>query len=553
MKRQRILISVLALGLLLTLVAGLALAQEPVVQEKMSVQGAVGTSFTYQGRVLHDGTPIDGTCDFEFSLWDAPSGGSQLAGQAANGVEVNDGYFSVELDFGDGAFTGDARYLQIGVDCGGGGALLEPRVALAAAPYAHSLRPGAEVEGSGNYVLSVTNTGTGDGIRAFSSAAEYNWAALYGVNDSSGSGVYGSSSSGSGVYGSSSSGVGVYGGVGTASGKSPITGAAVWGDSADRPGVFGTSNSAGGVGGWSTSGPGVSGISDSSTGVSGASNSGNGVEGASTSGNGVHGTSSSGVGVYGGVGTASGKSPITGAGVWGDSADRPGVFGSSNSAGGVGGQSTSGPGVTGISDSGNGVAGTSNSGNGVYGYSPSGHGVHGQANPPDGYGIYSEGNAYVAGELFWDGKTSYIAISTAAFIPELYGDIGHVEYDNEGYYLENEEDTGQYFAAQAQLPHNAIVTELRVGWRDGSDTAGTVYLKRRSMFEVTQAPETMASVTSVGSFGGIQEGVRSDDTIDNAAVDNENYTYYLELYLPSGTEDIKLYGVVIEYTIYEPY
>jgi len=139
MKRQRILISVLALGLMLTLVAGLALAQGPVVQREMSLQGAVGTSFTYQGRLLLDGTPVDGNLDFYFTLWTAPSDGDLVGEQTASGVEVNDGYFSAELDFGSDVFKGDARYLGMEVE----GTSLEPRVALNPTPYAHSLRPGA--------------------------------------------------------------------------------------------------------------------------------------------------------------------------------------------------------------------------------------------------------------------------------------------------------------------------------------------------------------------------------------------------------------------------
>jgi hypothetical protein len=367
MKRQRILISVLALGLLLTLVAGLALAQGPVVQGETSVQGAVGTSFTYQGRVLHNGTPIDGTCDFEFSLWDAPSGGSQVGGQAAPGVEVNDGYFSMELDFGASAFTGDARYLEIVVDCGGGGALLDPRVALNPAPYAHSLRPGADVEGSGSYVLSVTNTGTGDGIRAFSSATQYNWAALYGVNDSSGSGVYGSSSSGSGVYGNSTSGIGVSGKSGTASGKIPVAlGVGVWGDGDSSVGVYGTSNSASGVVGWSTDGMGVGGVSASGYGVSGTA------------------TGSEGVGVYG---EATTLDTLTGYVAYGgyfvaNGAFDIGVYGESKHShpywDGYGGYFKTAAG----------------GGAGVYGEATnsegSNYGVHGKSNSSSGYGGYFE-------------------------------------------------------------------------------------------------------------------------------------------------------------------
>jgi len=56
---------------------------------------------------------------------------------------------------------------------------------------------------SGNnsgYGLSVGNSGTGDGIRGYTSATTYNYAALYGVCDSTGTGVYGLSSSGWGGF-----------------------------------------------------------------------------------------------------------------------------------------------------------------------------------------------------------------------------------------------------------------------------------------------------------------------------------------------------------------
>jgi len=489
-----------------------AQAQEDAPERKLSSQAAVGTGFTYQGRLLDNGAPVEGTCSFGLSLYGSPSGVDQVGTtQDKTGVPVSNGYFTVnDLDFGADAFDGSARYLEIAVDCGGGAETLDPRVVLNAAPYAHSLRPGSVVKGSSTgSILSIEND--------------------------------------------SSIGVGLVAEAGTASGKSPITGAALWGDSATVPGMVGTSNNAAGVFGWSTSNAGVGALS----------NSGNAVEATSVSGHGVRGEATGSTGTpYGVYGLASDAGSATSFGVYGQSNSSVGTgVGGEAPMNGIYGEATSSSGETygvyGKSDStsGHGVYGTNTSagGSGVYGYSASGHGVHGKANPPDGYGVYSEGNAYVEGELFWDAKTSYVAVSTAAFIPELYGDIGHVEYNNEGYYLKNEEDTAQYFVAQAQLPHNAIVTELLVGWRDGSDSAGDVYLKRRSMMAVNDSIDTMASVTSVGSFGSIQEGVWSDDTIDNAAIDNRSYTYYLELYLPSSTEDIRLYGVVIEYTIYEPY
>lgn len=148
-------------------------AQEPTPQDSAIIRGtALGSAFTYQGRLADSSTgdPIAGPCDFQFSLWDAAGGGTQIGStQTASNVTLSDGSFSATLDFGADAFEGEARYLQIGVRCpagSGGYTTLNGRVALTGAPYAHSLRPGATIEGSSIYaILSARNASTGEGVR----------------------------------------------------------------------------------------------------------------------------------------------------------------------------------------------------------------------------------------------------------------------------------------------------------------------------------------------------------------------------------------------------
>jgi len=48
-----------------------------------------------------------------------------------------------------------------------------------------------------------------------------------------------------------------------------------------------------------------------------------------------------------------------------------------------------------------------------------------------------------------------------------------------------------------------------------------------------------------GLRGSTRQGVWSDDTIEYATVDNENYTYFLEVSLLAAAEDIELKGVVL--------
>ncbi len=116
--------------------------------EPQSPQGIYGSAFTYQGQLKSGGTPYNGACDLRFGLWDALNGGAQIGIQTKNNVGIVDGLFTVQLDFGVGAFRGDERWLRIEVRCpagAGGYTALIPRQALTAAPYALAL-PGLWTE-----------------------------------------------------------------------------------------------------------------------------------------------------------------------------------------------------------------------------------------------------------------------------------------------------------------------------------------------------------------------------------------------------------------------
>ena len=100
---------------------------------------SVGTAFTYQGQLTKGGSAYTGSCDFQFSLYDALSGGTQVGStDTQTGVTVTNGLFTVQLDFGASAFTGSARWLEIKVQCVGdsGYTTLTPRQPLTPAPYA---------------------------------------------------------------------------------------------------------------------------------------------------------------------------------------------------------------------------------------------------------------------------------------------------------------------------------------------------------------------------------------------------------------------------------
>lgn len=103
-------------------------------------QVPAGTDFTYQGQLKNAGAPLDGTADLQFRLFDANAGGAQIGPTVPrNALTIADGLFTVKLDFGTGAFDGDARWLQIAVRSPAGSGTfttLTPRQALTAAPYA---------------------------------------------------------------------------------------------------------------------------------------------------------------------------------------------------------------------------------------------------------------------------------------------------------------------------------------------------------------------------------------------------------------------------------
>ena len=356
----------------------------------------VGNGFTYQGSLKNNGSPANGQFDFQFKLYDALSGGTQVGNTlTVSNQAVTDGLFTVLLDFGASAFGGQARWLEIAVRQAGGGTYttLAPRQPLSAVPYAQSLATGS----SGAVItatlpgpaLIVTNTNTiglqGTGGTGSYGVRGYGGIGVYGITTvASGVGVRGDSQNGYGLHGTSGgSGIGVrgegssqHGGLFT---NNSTTGyAALQGIASGTPGygVYGEGNSIG-VWGSTTNGTGVRGATTGGYGVHGYSVAGGtGVRGESPGGNGVYGLSTSGTssGVYG-ENTATG-----GRGLWG-------VANTGSQAQGVRGESTTGVGVYGSSGSATNY--------GVYGITAAGNqggaGVYGGATGTGGIGIEGHG------------------------------------------------------------------------------------------------------------------------------------------------------------------
>jgi hypothetical protein len=220
------------------------------------VSATVGTGFTYQGRLIDDNEVADGLYDFEFALYDYPIDGNQIGTGTIdiNDLDVIDGYFTVELNFGGGVFfDGAARWLDIGVRPGNSNdandfVTLVPRQNLTPTPNAIYAQEAAHARGasltlpysetfsSSVPLFSMTNTnpnGTWPAIHGESQSLHSSASAVRGVITSTspapdsagirginngqadaGVGVWGShAGNGYGVYGSASgeTGRGVYG------------------------------------------------------------------------------------------------------------------------------------------------------------------------------------------------------------------------------------------------------------------------------------------------------------------------------------------------------
>lgn len=102
------------------------------------------TTFTYQGSLRAGSAAVAGTADLKFRLYGASAGGAQIGIEISkSGVTVDHGLFSVDLDFGDGAFLpGAARWLEVDVRSPAGSGNFEtiaPRTAINPTPLAQGL------------------------------------------------------------------------------------------------------------------------------------------------------------------------------------------------------------------------------------------------------------------------------------------------------------------------------------------------------------------------------------------------------------------------------
>lgn len=103
------------------------------------------TTFTYQGHLAQNGNPAEGAYEFEVRLLDGL--GAQIGSTQTTSEIVTAGAFAMELDFGNAAFDGGERYLEISVRSvadGGAYVALSPNQLVTSAPVAQFALSGNE-------------------------------------------------------------------------------------------------------------------------------------------------------------------------------------------------------------------------------------------------------------------------------------------------------------------------------------------------------------------------------------------------------------------------
>ena len=430
-----------------------------------------GTAFTYQGQLDKNGSPANTSCTYQFSLWDAQSAGAQIGTtQTVTGVTIVDGLFTVNLDFGAGMFNGQARWLQIAVQCTGDGGFttLSPRQVLNPAPYAlfalggntgFNLPYQQAASSPGQTLFDLTNTaatGLFHAISGKTSSTTQNACGVYGE----GTAATGLTSGVQGWAVNSPLGTGVVG-IGAANG------AYFRGDGQGADGIETYSATGYGINASSTSSDGVKGYGvhgvwgdGASSGVYGTCQAGDGVRGESSFGRGVTGGHTATTGAYSGVfGFTSSTNPNS-SGVEGTSDVGQGVLGRTLGGKGVYGVASTGQGVYGTSISGQGVNGYSSQGDGVWGYSDAAFkaGVVGLTNNVSGWGGYfrnlAGGTALVA-----DGKAvvKVLEIQGGADLVESFeaggGAGGGAKCDAGTVVVIDEERAGRLTASRASYDH----------------------------------------------------------------------------------------------------
>lgn len=101
---------------------------------------AQGTAFSYQGKLVQNGVPVNGPMDLRFTLFGTAVSANPVAGPVfLEDHPVEQGLLTASLDFGGGVFNGPSRWMEVAVrpdSSTGQYTVLAPRREVLPAPYA---------------------------------------------------------------------------------------------------------------------------------------------------------------------------------------------------------------------------------------------------------------------------------------------------------------------------------------------------------------------------------------------------------------------------------
>ena len=138
-------------------------------------------------------------------------------------------------------------------------------------------------------------------------------------------------------------------------------------------------------------------------------------------------------------------------------------------------------------------------------------------------------------------RTHTYSLSSEAFVPGSNVDYFNT-YGTGGAYINSGSGA---LVAPVNLPDGAVVTMFTAYFYDGSNSDMSVALQRQGW---ASSYSSMASVSSSGTPGYYNA---SDTTIFSPTIDNTQYGYLIYAYTAAWDANLKIKGVVIQYTLSE--
>jgi hypothetical protein len=138
-----------------TVVSGIAMMLAAASLTLSAYAQQSSTAFTYQGFLKDNNNPANAKYDLQFTLYDAPTGGNPIGNPVViDDLEITNGLFTVEIDFGINPFSsGQRRWIQIGIrpfNSTRPFIPLDPRIELTPVPYAIYAQKAKDAENAQN-------------------------------------------------------------------------------------------------------------------------------------------------------------------------------------------------------------------------------------------------------------------------------------------------------------------------------------------------------------------------------------------------------------------